>query len=423
MQKKSLALIILGLLVFASMALMPSIGLAQDNNWGVYLFNGSSGELVRVNGDGTQAVSGLGLGQGEFAGSSDMAFTRDGSRLAFCTTTYPQAVDANSTALPTAKFYLRDIAAQNYLLNLDLGNAIGCRTGHAAFNSDDTQVAVSRINYYPGDPAADTSKPSWQILVMDIAGSMTVKELNAASPSVATYEGLTKGAILPYVVYFAGNQLIFAEVPYGIGGGAEWNAYLWDMDADTVEMVPRWGNIGLDTLPSSGEIVWVTKDANLPAGIPGGPVPDNNIVKYADKTGTEHTIFTSPDWVVLDAKFINGGQQVAIQLLSSFDQNNPNQLQTIKWVALDRAGNLTDLLSSVGGSPVVAAAPNGYVALDQQQTFDANGTGQSQFKLTYNAAGQSKELWASTVGFDYWELAWATPLTVTGDITPFPAVG
>jgi len=37
---------------------------------------------------------------------------------------------------------------------------------------------------------------------------------------VATYEGLTKGAILPYVQYFVGNQVIFAEVPYGIGGGA-----------------------------------------------------------------------------------------------------------------------------------------------------------------------------------------------------------
>jgi hypothetical protein len=420
MQKKSLALMILGLLILASMSLTPAM--AQDS-WGVYLFNGNSGELVRVNGDGTQAVSGLGLEQGAYVSSSDMAFTRDGSRLAFCATTYPQAADANSTAQPTAKFYLRDIAAQNYILNLDLGNAIGCRTGQAAFNTDETQVAVSRINYYPGDPAADVSKPVWQILVLDIAGGMTVKELNASSPAVATYEGLTKGGILPYVAYFAGNQLIFSEVPYGIGGGAEWNAYVWDLNADTVEMIPRWGNFGLDTLPETGEIVWTAKDENLPAGIPGGPVPANNIVKIADKIGAERTIFTSPDWVVLGAKFINGGQQVAIQLLSSFDQNNPDQMQTIKWVALDRAGNVTDLLSSIGGSPVVAAAPDGYVALDQQQTFDANGTGQSQFKLTYNAAGQSQELWASSQGFDYWELAWSPPLVASGDLGPFPAIG
>jgi hypothetical protein len=396
--------------------------MAQDT-WSVYLFNGYTGELVRVNGDGTQAVSGLGLEQGAYVSSFDMAFTRDGSRLAFCSTTYPQAADGSTPAQPTAKFYLRDMAAQNYVLNLDLGNAIGCRTGRGAFNGDDTQVAISRINYAPGDPSADTSKPAWQIMVMDIAGGMTVKELNSASPAVATYEGLTKGAILPYVQYFAGNQVIFAEVPYGIGGGAEWNAYLWDMDADTVEMIQRWGNIGLDTLPETGEMVWTAKDENLPVGVPGGPVPDNNVVKVADKTGTEHTIFTSPDWVVLDAKFIKGGQQVAIQLLSSFDQNNPNQLQTIKWIALDRAGNQTDLLASEGGSPVVAAAPSGYVALDQQQTFDANGTGQSQFKLTYNAAGQSQELWASTVGFDYWELAWSTPLVPSGDLQPFPAIG
>src|SRR5690349_5523482 len=110
MQKKSLALIILGLLVFASMALTPA--LAQDA-WSVYLFNGHSGELVRVNGDGTQAVSGLGLDQNAYVSSFDMAFTRDGARLAFCATTYPQAADGSASAQPTAKFYLRDIAAQN----------------------------------------------------------------------------------------------------------------------------------------------------------------------------------------------------------------------------------------------------------------------------------------------------------------------
>ncbi|MBZ0285994.1 MAG: hypothetical protein K8I30_00160, partial [Anaerolineae bacterium] len=87
-------------------------------------------------------------------------------------------------------------------------------------------MAVSRINYYPGDVNADASKPVWQILVLDIAGGMTVRELNTNSPAVATYEGLTKGGIIPYVQYFAGNQLIFAEVPYGVGGGAEWVAYV-----------------------------------------------------------------------------------------------------------------------------------------------------------------------------------------------------
>ena len=29
----------------------------------------------------------------------------------------------------------------------------------------------------------------------------------------------------------------------------------------------------------------------------------------------------------------------------------------------------------------------------------------------------------TTVGFDYWELAWSTPLVVSGDLQPFPAIG
>ncbi|MBZ0285993.1 MAG: hypothetical protein K8I30_00155 [Anaerolineae bacterium] len=115
MQKKSVAMLILGLLVFASMAFTPA--LAQET-FAVYLFNGNSGELVRVGSDGSQTVSALGLEPGTYISSYDMAFTRDGSRLAFCATTYPQTADGSAPVLPTAKFYLRDIAAQNYLLNL-----------------------------------------------------------------------------------------------------------------------------------------------------------------------------------------------------------------------------------------------------------------------------------------------------------------
>lgn len=399
-------------------ALLVTPALAQED-WSVYLFNGNTGELVQVNADGTQAVSALGLEAGTYVGSYDMSFTKDGSHLAFCALTSPTAVDPNSTAQPTAKFYLRDLAAQNYLLTLDMGNAIGCRTGEDAFNADATQVAVSKINYYPGDPAADTSKPAWEMLILDIAGGMTVKELNAASPSVATFEGLSKGGILPYVQYFANNQVIFAEVPYGTGGGVEYIAYLWDLTADTVEPIQRWGNLGLDTLDTTGELIWTAKDENRAAAMPGGPVPDNNVVKLADKTGAEHTIFYSPDWVVLNARFINSGQQIAIQLLSAFDENNPDIIQSIKWVALDRAGNTVDLLSS-SGNLQLEAAPNGFVTLDQR--LSAVNNGESQFFLSYSTNGQSNQFWSSQTGFEYWELPWVTPMTPAVDLQPFPAV-
>jgi hypothetical protein len=413
MRKFSLALMMLAL---CAVLVMPAM--AQDA-WAVYLFNGNTGELVRVNPDGTQAVSGLGLEQGAFVGSSDMSFSKDGNRLAFCAVTYPQTSDNTAPIQPTAKFYLRDIAAQNYLLSLDFGIAIGCRTGQFAFNEDETQVAVGRINYYPGDPAADTTKPVWQITVLDIAGGITTKELNSTSPSVSTYETLSKGGILPYIQYFANNQIIFAEVPYGIGGGAEWNAYIWDLTTDAVTQTERWGNFSMDVLQETGEIVWTAKDEARPAGSPGGPVPDNNIVKIADKTGEERVIFHSPDWVLLDAKFINGGQQVAIQMLSSFNPDVPDQPQTIKWIALDRAGLVSDLVSS-NGNPTVAAAPGGYITLDQQLVDTANG--QSQFTLTANTNGTSTPLWTSAVGFDYWELAWVTPAVAAPNLAPFPSI-
>jgi hypothetical protein len=416
-QKRSLFLMAIGLFTFALLALMPT--LAQDQ-WAMYLYNGNAGQLIRVNPDGSQAMLTLALEPNVYLSGFDMAFTRDGARMAYCSVAYPLPTDGSVPPPPAAKFILRDINAQSNLLSLDLGTAIGCRTGRRAFSGDESQVAVTRINYYMGDPAADTTQPSWQILLLDAANGNVVRELNAASPSVASVEDLTKGAILPYAQYVTENQVVFAAVPYGVGGGGEWNAYVWQFDTDTVQPVPRWGNINMDTLQETGELVWATQDANLPTSQGFGEMPNYNAVKVADKTGEEHTIFNSPDSLVLDVRFINGGQQVAIELFVPPDPNQPTPFQTLKWVALDRNGGVVDLVSNGSGTVSVAPAPNGYVVFNQEIVDLTNGS--SHFSLTYNAGGQSQTLWDSQEQNVFWELAWVTPLVVSGDIQPFKPV-
>jgi hypothetical protein len=166
-------------------------------------------------------------------------------------------------------------------------------------------------------------------------------------------------------------------------------------------------------------VIWTAKDESRAAAQPGGPVPDHNVVKLADKTGEERIIYYSPDWVVLNARFINNGQQIAIQLLSSFVGEGVEYVQTIKWVALDRSGNTVDLVSSIGNVQL-EAAPNGYLTLDQRVADPSNG--HTQFYLTQNINGQSNELWVSQTGLEYWELPWVTPMVASGDLQPFPAI-
>jgi hypothetical protein len=415
MYRKYGIVILVAILAFA-LGLVPVLAQAD---WSVYLYNGMSKELLRISPDGAQTSHSLGLDENTYVSSYDMAFTNDGTRVAFCAVTYPPSNDPNNPAQPTAHLYLRDIAAGTNQVDVDLGNAIGCRTGHEAFNDDGTQLAVSRINYYPGDPAADASVPTWQLLVVDVNGGATVNELNSNSLAVSDFESLAKGGVLPYVQSFSGNQLTFAEVPYGIGGGAEWNAYTWDTSVNALTPVEHWGNFTLDRLSSTGEMVWVTADANLPGGQPFGEMPANNVVQATDVSGEVKTIYHSPDWLVVDANFINGGQGVAIQLLSPIDPNAPDQLPSIKWVTLDRTGQLTDLIES-NGNPVVESAPNGYVVLNQTITDPA--TGASSFGLTHNANGQSTDLWSASSDTGFWELAWVSPTAPADGLQPFTAV-
>jgi hypothetical protein len=408
-------LLTLAMLLTLTMGLVPA--LAQANG-SVYLYNGTTKELLRINPDGSQASFSLGLDENTFVSSYDMAFSADGGRVAFCAVTYPPSPDPNVPAAPTAHLYLRDIAGGANVLDADMGSAIGCRTGRAAFNEDGTLLAVSRINYYPGDPAADISRPTWELLVFDLGLNQVVTQLNSNSVEVANYESLAKGGILPYVQSFSGRQIIFAEVPYGVGGGAEWNAYLWDTTAGVVTPVERWGNFTLDALPN-GEMVWVTLDPNLPAGTPAGMMPANNVVQATDASGAVNTIYHSPDWTILDAGFINGGQQVAIQLLSPFNSDTPDAPLTLKWIALDRSGQIVDLVES-NGNPSVMNAPGGFVALNQTITDPA--TGASQYSLTYSTNGQATELWSGQSDMGAWELAWATPGAPTEGLQPFAAV-
>src|SRR5215510_3214629 len=105
-QKRSLLLVIIGLFAFAWLALLPT--LAQDQ-WAVYLYNGNAGQLLRVNPDGSQTMLALGLEPNVFIGGFDMAFTRDGARMAYCSVAYPLPTDGSVPPPPAAKFILRDI--------------------------------------------------------------------------------------------------------------------------------------------------------------------------------------------------------------------------------------------------------------------------------------------------------------------------
>lgn len=391
--------------------------LAQDTNWFVYLYNGGTKELVRVNTDGSQTAYALGLDANTYVSAYDMTFTPDGSRVALCGLTYSENSPQGVTTL-----YFRDIANQTNILQIDLGNSIGCRTGKYALSDDGTQLAVGLIRYFPTDatvpdaPPMDTSGPAWEVKVYDIASGNLVNEMNATTPAASIAGELSGGAFLPDVRYFANKQIIFAEMPYGIGGALDMPVYLWTLADGSLQPYQWYGNPGVDFLPT-GELIWIDDDPGLPAAEPMGPIGFYNVLLYADKSGEPpRLIYHSPDWTLADAKFINNGQQIAVLLLPGFDPNNP-EMQPSKWVALDRAGTVTGL-ATVPNYAQLLAAPNGYVLLDftfQNPAEYANPL----YTLRYGTT----TLWQNAPADPSvnWELAWVTPSPMAEGLQPFPA--
>lgn len=401
---RRLALVI-GLVLLAAFPVF-----AQEMAWSAYLYNGMTKELLRVNADGSTESFNLGLAENEYVGSFDMAFSSDGGRVAFCVPVFDM-----QSSQGRATLVVRDIAASTDILRQDLGEAIGCRVGRAGFNDDASRLAVSLANPFP----PDAGRPIWRILLLDSATGATIEEINPTYPALAQFPLLTEGPVLPYVQRFTADELIFAEVPYGIGGGGEWQAYRWSLDSGAVEPVEGWGHIGLAWLPTTQEIAYVAADESLPAAQPVGPFPPFNVVRLLDADGVPRIIYHNAEQSPVGTVFISGGRELAILLMEGYNTAQPDQAALQRWIALDRQGG-SRALTEDSIYVQLMGAPGGFVALSQRLNDQTMGT--QQFTLLYGADGQSRELWTSPEGTEQsWELAWVTPVTPPADLPPFPS--
>ena len=115
-------------------------------------------------------------------------------------------------------------------------------------------------------------------------------------------------------------------------------------------------------------MIYVDYDPNLPAGTPGGPIGQFNVLMLSDKSGQQRMIYHSPEWIIANAYFISSGEQIAMRLLES----NPTEVGSTRWIALNRDGSVVDLQPEYIGYDDVMAAPNGYLYI--QASFDPDNT-------------------------------------------------
>jgi len=395
------------LAVFAVwLAVTPALAQSENDSWSAYVYSQAQQTLVRVTTDGEQTPYALNLGNSVALQGRHMAFWPDGDRVAFCAIHYGAT---NSSTLT-----VRDLPSGEDLVSLPFENASDCRVTQAGLSDDQRKLAVALFNYFPGDTEADTRLPSWQYVVVDTATGDILHELNAHDAPVTEAGIAPNRATIAEAFEFSGDVLTFYAIPYAVGGSNFYPTYRWTLSDGSLALADEQATYNGATLPELGERVYATQDTSLPFGIPNGPVPSNNIVLASRADEAPYPVYHTPDWIVVDADYIENGQRIAVTLYPPADQPQTTAFAvSLRAVAVDRQGEVEDLLTT-DGNMQIAGAPGGYIAL--LGTTDPTGP----YRLMYASAGQMKPLWQASG--DSWELAWAAPTAAPATLPPFEAM-
>lgn len=379
-----------------------------DSPWFAYLFNSSTKELVRVNELGEQQTFDLGLPADVYIGGRELSFSPDGTQAAFCML-QPQAQQQTSTNV----LIVRDLALGTNLVERELGEGIACS---ATFDEKAERVVVSRLHEFLAGFEVDAAKPLWTLEVYSLPAAdaplAVMDRTQVATPP-------ERGFGMALVRSFVGAEVVFAVVPYATEGPAWVPAYRWNVETGVLVDESAWGNLFYTELPAWGEIVWLEQDDSLPMGNPGGPMPSNNVVRLSGPYATNATLYHSPDWVLIDLAFIEGGRSLALQLLESFDPAQGELPQQTRWVAINRQGESRDLGVQSDYTQLIGTA-DGFAALVADDINGQPGTTPS-IRLELHEGGEAQQLWEVNPGGPglSWELVWSTPMTPAEDLQPF----
>ncbi len=384
---------------------------APSGDWRVYVLAGQSGQLLEIGPGGEQARYLLNLPPNTFINANQMRFNDDGTRVAYCLFVPP----ADPAGLTTYTLIVRDVVGQVNLVERDLGAIAGCTV--SAYDSVTNRVAVGIVNVFPDQVEAAPAGSLWSLQLVDGDTGAVLNELNESTPNapdgaalIPDFPGVVP--IMSEVKVLAGNLVVFTAIPWvGRGGAFELPAFAWNIDTGAIgEASDAWGRFGGDFLPSMGELAFPDSDAARPAGPPSSPAPTANVVRVLDASGEITTVFHDPAWTVVEVDFVNGGQQLAIQLLESFDPNNPTPEQDYRGVLLNRDGTQTELLR-YPSFYWLESTPVGMIAL-----WSDIATLESPFPGTFidlfPFVGGGTRAWEFLPQGDqtiFWELAWASP--------------
>lgn len=417
--QKGVLMLLIGLLLIASGAVT-----AQDTgDWRAYLLVGQTGQLMEIDGGGERARYTLDLPTNAFVAANQMRFSNDGARAAYCVFTSP----TDTSELANYTLIVRDIPGQVNIIERDLGAIAGCTV--SAFDTATNRVAVGVVNVFPDETVVAPDGPLWSLQLIDATTGAIVSELNDRTPGapdgaalIPDFSGVVP--IMSEVKVLNGSTVVFIAIPWiGRGGAFTLPAFAWNTESGTVGPADNaWGQFGNDFLPTMGELAYADSDPDLPAGNPSGPIAAMNVVRVLDATGSVTTVFHDPAWLVVEVKFVNGGQNLAIKLVESFDMASELPQQDYRAVLLSRDGTQTEMLR-YPSYYWMEDVPGGFITLWSEVASVENPAPATLIDyFPVNGGGtRAWEFMPQDGQPIFWEIAWASPDTPQTGLPPFTA--
>lgn len=410
--KLSLRISTFGLGVLALLVLYSGISLYTDvkdvaaaqpkTEWSIFFFERSTQELTRVNLDGTVQTYDLGENATNFPGYH-IAVAPDGSFAAYCLfTKINEDTDAETWA---GKIIIRDLESGPDRFEIDLGVSGDCRLTSQSFSDDGSLLGIGLIGPYL-DPNMTQSIPfdNWRIPIIDTTTGNILHELKPDSGITFDGEDLfgVNSGFMPGILSVGENEVLFAKLAWETDGDLPSDAGRWNWKNATLTYEPNLG--GGTLIPSTGELIWVATDESRPLAGIVGPFPTRNVMGVRNADGEEQILFTTGDYGILKTTVINGGREIAIELVGYMEQRER------RWIALDREGNIRDLphqsVSRIYGTS------NGYVYV--------TGLVDGRASLIAYEDGDEHLLWEFDEFFK--PVVGITPMSIAEELSPFVGI-
>lgn len=384
----------------------------------VYLHDERDNSLLRINlSDGSDTRFALGIGLDGSAYSSTLTFSDDGRLVAFCET---------ETVNYTHNFIVRDIEAEENILDIPLGNIPGCRVSD--FNDDGTEVTLNLVFNSPIENALNfPDEPNWAMRTIDVSTGLTTHDFNADSDNAPNYEAMQQTfwfedgiSAMTRAIHYGNNEILFIAFPYiGRDGPLRVPAHRWNFVSDTVTPVEGLTYLGASYLPETNEIVYPYLDEDYDAAQPPGPMPLANSIAI-DNNGDIRTIYRNTDRIIANARFINGGRQIVTLLMSGFDEDNPASIGQTRFEIINRDGSTGQISSDFASNNQIFGTENGFIMMSISQ-MGADG---NIHEIVEYRDGQMTSVWSFTPPEPNTWLAfvWSPPMPVVDGLAPFSSV-